>query len=137
MPYSGSPSCQPRPWLSSYRFDMNLPPEPFDGQSTFVALYEGVIVGWLPECATGRDGLGRTYGGCVPRVLHMFRNRGIGKALYHLGMEEVVRQGAEYGFTATPIYKTSCVIRGEGASWSVWLSSDGAGYRQGSTDVDV
>ena len=41
------------------------------------------------------------------------------------------------GDVAENVQKTSCVIRGEGASWSVWLSSDGAGYRQGSTDVDV
>ena len=92
------------------RFDTRRPLRTFDGKATFVALFEGLVIGWLPECSAGKDRFGRTYGGCVPEVLQMFRSRGVGKALYHLGMEEVVREGAEYGFTATPIHNPARMV---------------------------
>ncbi|MAF13146.1 hypothetical protein CMK11_22055 [Candidatus Poribacteria bacterium] len=92
------------------RLDTGQPPEPFVGHETFVALYEGLVAGWLPECDVGKDEFGRMFGESVPEVIHGFRNRGIGKALYHLGMEEVVRQGGEYGFTGTTAHNPARLI---------------------------
>lgn len=79
-----------------------------DGDVTFVAMREGRVVGWLWEVLTYSDwaeeGTPRTMGGCVPEVIPEYRKRGIGKVLYHLGMEDVVRRGAECGCTAAGIH---------------------------------
>jgi GNAT superfamily N-acetyltransferase len=78
-----------------------------DGDTTFVALKDGQMVGWLWEVLTwscwAEEGTPRTMGGCVPEVVPEFRGRGIGKVLYHLGIEDVVGRGAEGGWTATGI----------------------------------
>jgi ribosomal protein S18 acetylase RimI-like enzyme len=76
---------------------------------TFVALVDGQVVGWLPELAVWENH-GRILGGCVPEVIPTYRRRGIGTALYHLGTEEVVRQGAQYGWTATGIHNPARLI---------------------------
>lgn len=79
-----------------------------EGSCTYAAFQEGRAVGWLWEVATSscwaEEGTPRVMGGCVPMVIPQCRNRGIGKVLYHLGMGEVVRQGARYGWTATSVH---------------------------------
>jgi GNAT superfamily N-acetyltransferase len=78
---------------------------------TFVALVDSLAVGWLDEVKIDDpDEYGRVMGEAVPVVLPTFRRRGIGKVLYHLGMEEVVRRGARYGWTATGIYNPARLI---------------------------
>lgn len=78
-----------------------------NGESTFVALHEGCAVGLLGEVATRSDwaerGTPRIQGGCVPSVVPAYRGKGIGKVLYHLGMDEVVKQGAQCGSTQTGV----------------------------------
>jgi hypothetical protein len=45
----------------------------------------------------------RIWGESIPLVLPAFRNRGIGKVLYHLGVEWLVREGATHTHLATGI----------------------------------
>ena len=77
------------------------------GESTFAALEQGRVVGLLGEVMTSTDwaecGTPRIQGGCVPHVVPEYRGKGIGKVLYHLGIEEVVRHGAECGSTQTGV----------------------------------
>ncbi|MBC8232893.1 GNAT family N-acetyltransferase [bacterium] len=92
------------------RFDTGEKPTLSD-DVTFVALYWGdTVVGWLPELRTREDEFGRILGGAVPEVIPKFRRRGIGKALYHLGIEEAVRQGAQYGYTGTNIHNPAHLL---------------------------
>jgi len=92
------------------RFDTGEKPTLAD-EVTFVALYWGdTVVGWLPEVRTYEDEFGRIIGGAVPEVIPNFRRRGIGKVLYHLGIEEVVRQGAQYGYTGTNMHNPARLI---------------------------
>ncbi|NKB66680.1 MAG: hypothetical protein GKR89_06430 [Candidatus Latescibacteria bacterium] len=78
-----------------------------EGIVTLAALHHGQAVGLLGEVETYSDsfecGTSRIMGGCVPVVVPQYRGRGIGKVLYHLGMAEVVRQGAQCGWTATGV----------------------------------
>ncbi|MBM3240069.1 GNAT family N-acetyltransferase [Candidatus Poribacteria bacterium] len=53
---------------------------------------------------------GRVLGLTTPKVIPSYRRRGIGKVLYHLGIEEVVRQGAQYGYTVTGIHNPARLI---------------------------
>lgn len=81
------------------------------GDITFIALVDGCVVGWLPEVVVyGADEYGRVTGEVVPEVIPIYRRRGIGKVLYHLGIEEVVRRGATCGWTATEIYNPARLI---------------------------
>ena len=43
----------------------------------------------------------RTWGESIPFVIPEFRGRGIGKVLYHLGVEWLVGEGAVHSFLAT------------------------------------
>lgn len=79
------------------------------GPVSYVALVNDCVVGWLPEVGTFEDEE-RIIGGVVPVVIPTYRRRGIGKTLYHLGIEEVVRQGAQYGWTATEIHNPARLI---------------------------
>jgi len=79
------------------------------GDVTFVALVDDFVVGWLWEVSNHQDE-GREMGSVVPEVIPSYQGRGIGKALYHLGTEEVVRQGAKYGITGTGIYDSARFI---------------------------
>lgn len=85
-----------------------------EGEETFVALQNGTVIGWLDELLTwscwAEEGTSRTMGGCVPVVIPEYRGRGIGKAIYHLGMDAVVKQGAQAGWTATEIWNPARVI---------------------------
>jgi len=73
--------------------------------TTFVALVDGHAVGWLSVLKISDDDPpGVVTGEAVPEVIPMYQRRGVGKVLYHLGIEEAVRQGARYGWTATGIY---------------------------------
>jgi len=87
------------------RFDNNQVPclNPYTGE-TFAAIVDGRVVGWLDEMGQEEDEFGRILGGAIPEVIPSYRKKGIGKVLYHLGIEEVVQQGAQYGYTGTSIY---------------------------------
>lgn len=76
---------------------------------TFVALMDGHLVGWIGELIANGDDCGQT-GGAVPFVLPKHRRKGIAKPLYHLAMEEAVRHGAEWGWTATEIHNPARFI---------------------------
>lgn len=93
------------------RFDTGERPA-LHSNVTFVALYWGdTVVGWLPEVHTREpDEYGRILGEAVPEVIPSFRRRGIGKVLYHLGIEEVAKQGAQYGFTGTNMHNPAHLI---------------------------
>jgi len=78
-------------------------------ESTFVALVDGLSVGWLSEVGIS-DVEGVVTGGAVPEVIPMYQRRGIGKVLYHLGIDKVVHQGAVCGWTATGIYNPARLI---------------------------
>lgn len=86
------------------RLDDNKEPnfEP-DTPEFFAAIADGRLVGWLFEMGVFTDE-GRALGLTTPEVIPSYRRRGIGKVLYHLGIEEVVRQGAQYGYTVTGIH---------------------------------
>lgn len=85
-----------------------------EGECTFVALMDEYAVGWLWEINTYSDGeengTPRVMGGCVPMVVPQYRNTGIGKALYYLGIEEAIKQGAQHGWTATGMHNTARMI---------------------------
>jgi len=87
------------------RFDNNRVQRlnPYTG-ATFAAVVDGRVVGWLDEMGAYEDEFGRILGGAIPEVIPSYRRKGIGKVLYHLGIEEVVQQGAQYGYTGTSIY---------------------------------
>jgi len=94
----------------------------FGNDVTFVALVDGFAVGWLTELETWTDEYGRILGGTVPYVIPTYRRRGIGKVLYHLGIEEVVRQGARYGYTATNIHNPARLIY-RSVGYQYWYTS--------------
>lgn len=78
---------------------------------TFVALVDGLGVGWLSEIAVGdSEPPGIITGGCVPEVIPLYQRKGIGTVLYHLGMDKVVQQGAVCGWTGTGIYSPARLI---------------------------
>ena len=92
------------------RLDNDQPPElDPDSPDLFAALVDGRLVGWLFEMNSDTDE-GRVLGIATPEVIPSYRRRGIGKVLYHLGIEEVVRQGAQYGYTATGIYSPARLV---------------------------
>ena len=73
---------------------------------TFVALKDNLVVGQAQSVITWTDWAeepphGRILGETVPFVVLQFRQRGIGKVLYHLGIKEIVKRGAECGFIHT------------------------------------
>jgi GNAT superfamily N-acetyltransferase len=92
------------------RLDNNQTPnvEP-NTPELFAALVDGRLVGWLFEMGVNTDE-GRVLGLTTPEVIPSYRRRGIGKVLYHLGIEEVVRQGAQYGYTVTGIHNPARLI---------------------------
>jgi ribosomal protein S18 acetylase RimI-like enzyme len=71
-----------------------------DSDCAFVAFVDGLVVGWTFEIWIFEDE-GRTLSMMGPTVIPSYRHRGIGKAVHHLGTEEVVRRGAWGGWTAT------------------------------------
>ena len=79
-----------------------------------MALCDGYAVGWLEEVDTysdgGEVGTPRLQGGCVPVVIPQYRQKGIGKVLFHLGMEKVVKQGAQCGSTGTEVTNPARLI---------------------------
>jgi len=96
----------------------------FGGDVTFVALVDALAVGWLEEVETWTDEYGRTMGGTVPYVIPDYRRKGIGKVLYHLGIEEVVKRGAQYGWTATNIHNPARLIY-RSIGYRYWYTSFG------------
>ena len=66
----------------------------------FVAFVDGFAVGWTFEVVTWEDE-GRIMSMVGPEVIPSYRRKGIGKVVHHLGTEEVVKQGAVGGWTAT------------------------------------
>ncbi len=82
--------------------------EPIDtGEANvrFVALSEGLVVG-IATAGTATQGAeapphARVWGEAIPLVIPEFRGRGIGKVLYHLGVDWLVQQGATCTFLAT------------------------------------
>jgi len=81
-----------------------------DSDVTFVALVDDFVIGWLSEVRTWTDEYGRVMGIATPNVIPIYRRRGIGKVLCHLGTEEVVRQGAQYGWGGTEIHSPGRLI---------------------------
>lgn len=78
---------------------------------TFVALVDGFAVGWLSEWGAGEDDPpGIITGEAIPEVIPMYQRKGIGKVLYHLGINEMVKQGMRCGWTATGIYSPARLI---------------------------
>ena len=79
---------------------------------TFVALVDGYAVGWLQMGldTSETEAPGAVAGEVIPSVLPSYQRRGIGKVLYHLGIEELVRQGMRCGLTATGIYNSARLI---------------------------
>ena len=75
----------------------------------FVALVDGLAVGWTFEAHIFEDE-GRIMSMVGPEVIPSYRKKGIGKVVHHLGTEEVVRQGAQYGWTATNIHNSARLI---------------------------
>ena len=75
----------------------------------FVALVDGLAVGWTFEAGIFEDE-GRIMSMVGPYVIPSYRRRGIGKVLHHLGIEDTVRQGAQYGWTATNIHNPARLI---------------------------
>ena len=71
-----------------------------------VALIDGLAIGqsmteiWPPGKP---DMYGRLLGEATIAITPRFRGKGIAKVLYHLGIEELVRQGVQGGHTATGI----------------------------------
>jgi ribosomal protein S18 acetylase RimI-like enzyme len=80
-----------------------------DGICAFVAFVNGLAVGWTFEVLIFEDE-GRICSMVGPEVIPSYRRKGIGKVLHHLGTEEVVRQGAQYGWTATNIHNPARLI---------------------------
>ena len=92
------------------RLDNNQPPElnPHT-PDLFAALADGRLVGWLFEMGVETDEE-RVMGGATPEVIPSYRRRGIGKVLYHLGIEDAVQHGAQYGYTCTGIHSPARLI---------------------------
>ena len=106
------------------RLDDNQEPnfEP-DTPEFFAAVVDGRLVGWLFEMGVFTDE-GRVLGLTTPEVIPSYRRRGIGKVLYHLGIEEVVRQGAQYGYTVTGIHNPARLIY-RSVGFRYWYTSFG------------
>ena len=85
-----------------------------DGDVSFVALQGGRAIGWLWELKTWTDWAegpnARVMGAAVPEVVPEWRRQGIGKVLYHLGIEECVRRGARAGWTGTAVCNPARMI---------------------------
>jgi len=94
-----SDECQKLQWLDTRR---KIPPI---GNSicAFIALFDGLVVGKTIEVSTFEDE-GSIMCQVAPHVIHSFRGRGIGTVLQHLGTEEVVRHGAQYGWRGASMY---------------------------------
>jgi len=93
---------------SQRRLDTCQPPDIGEREEGFVfmALTDERVVGytWQEPCWGGPDFIAPLGGSCHTLVLPSHRRRGIGKVLLHLAMEELVRQGAEYGFGGACVY---------------------------------
>jgi len=82
----------------------------YDG-ATFVALVDGLAVGWLSALSVEDDDPpGVTTGEAIPEVVPMYQRRGIGKTLYHLGIDDIVQRGVVCGWTHTGIYSPARLI---------------------------
>lgn len=72
-----------------------------------VALVGGLVVGHAIASTDTNSAEeppdGRIWGEAIPVVIPQFRRLGIGKVLYHLGVESIVQQGAVCTFLATGI----------------------------------
>lgn len=103
--------CLRDQFSSLRRLDTGVIVDTIDGNSdcAFVAFVDGLAVGWTFEISVFEDE-GRMISQVEPEVIPSYRRRGIGKVLHHLGTEEAVRQGAQYGWTATQIHNPARLI---------------------------
>ena len=80
-------------------------------EATFVALVDGIAVGWLSDLSVSDDDPpGLVTGEAIPEVTPMYQRRGIGKVLYHLGIDDIVKRGVRCGWTGTGIYSPARLI---------------------------
>lgn len=105
-------------------------PRDAGAHAQFVALVDGLAVGWTFDVITWEDE-GRTMGAAGPFVIPSYRGKGIGKALQHLGTDEVVRRGATAGWQGTTINNPARFVY-HSIGWSYWYTSYGrlARYRR-------
>jgi len=75
----------------------------------FTAFVDGLVVGRTFEVITFENE-GRIMSMVGPEVHPRYRRKGIGKVVHHLGTEEVVKQGAIGGWTATGIYSPARLV---------------------------
>ena len=80
-----------------------------DDHCMFAAFVNGLVVGRTFEVITFEDE-GRMLSMVGPEVHPRYRRKGIGKVVHHLGTEEVVKQGAVGGWTATGIYSPARLV---------------------------
>lgn len=86
-----------------------------------VALEDGNLIGWMKELCVWDDDCGKT-GGAVPFVDPEYRRMGIGKAIYQFAMQEAVRHGADWGWTATEIHHPARFIY-QSVGYRYWYTS--------------
>jgi len=90
----------------------------------FVAFANGLVVGCTFEVMTWEEeGLILCMVG--PAVGRNYRRKGIGKVLQHLGTEEAVRQGAQYGFNGTDIHNPARFVY-QSVGFRYWYTDFGS-----------
>ena len=99
-------SCTVDELGSLRRMDTGGPPADLvpTTQTTFAALVDEDLVGWLGHVEPDRQQREVMARVCGLYVVPGFRRRGIGKVLYHHAVAEMVRQGAECGYEVSSVH---------------------------------
>jgi ribosomal protein S18 acetylase RimI-like enzyme len=105
------------------RADTKKPPDDLNPSiPSSVALVNGELVGWIEHIGVAQEDPGMAARACGLQVIPSFRRRGIGKALYHLGVQAMVEHGAEYGYEQAGVYSPARLIL-RSVGYRYWYTS--------------
>jgi len=95
------------------RADTGQPPDELNPQGSIpssAAVVDGSLVGWIGHIGVAQEDSGMAARACGMHVIPDYRGRSIGKVLYHLGIQAMVRRGAEYGYECAGLCSPSRLI---------------------------
>ena len=107
------------------RADTKKPPDDLNPQGSIpssVALVNGELVGWFEHIGVTQEHSGMAARACGLQVIPNYRKRGIGKAMYHLGVQAMVEHGAEYGYEQAGVYSPARLIL-RSVGYRYWYTS--------------
>jgi len=104
------------------RADTGKPPDELNPKNSIpssAAIVDGSLVGWIGHIGVAEEDSGMAARACGIHVIPDYRRRGIGKVLYHLGIQAMVGRGAEYGYGSAGICSPSRLIL-HSAGYQCW-----------------